>query len=78
MEAAAFKDLSVLIVGAGLSGVMLAPFIEKLGINYTILERSQAVGLLGAALYMSANILPAFEKLGLLEEIQAISKGCPI
>ncbi|KAG0369304.1 hypothetical protein BGZ54_010330 [Gamsiella multidivaricata] len=47
MDSTDLKDLSVIIVGAGLGGVMLGLLLEKLGISYTIFERAKTVKPLG-------------------------------
>ncbi|KAF9918209.1 hypothetical protein BX616_009927 [Lobosporangium transversale] len=65
-----------MIVGAGLGGVMLAILLERLGISYTIFERSSEIQPLGSAMVFGANILPVFEQLGLLEQVQKISLPC--
>jgi hypothetical protein len=41
------KSLHVMIVGAGLSGLMLAILLERLGISYLIFERATEVRPLG-------------------------------
>ncbi|KAF9971106.1 hypothetical protein BGZ65_010627, partial [Modicella reniformis] len=63
----------VLISGAGLSGLFLAILLERAGILYHVYERAPTVKPLGAALVLNANILPAFDQLGLLEEIAQIA-----
>ncbi|KAG0369306.1 hypothetical protein BGZ54_010332 [Gamsiella multidivaricata] len=65
-----------MIVGAGLAGVLLALLLERQGISYSILERAQMVKPLGSVMSISANIMPVLEQLGLLEEIERISKPC--
>ncbi|KAG0044373.1 hypothetical protein BGZ83_010408 [Gryganskiella cystojenkinii] len=66
----------VLIVGAGLGGLMLAALLEKAGIEYHVFERATKVKPLGSAMSIGPTILPALEQLGLLEEIEQISKRC--
>ncbi|KAG9061269.1 hypothetical protein KI688_007607 [Linnemannia hyalina] len=56
----------VLIGGAGLAGLFLGILLERAGIPYEIFERS--------AEPRSPNILPAFEQLGLLDELLSFSK----
>ncbi|KAF8930986.1 hypothetical protein BGZ58_007909 [Dissophora ornata] len=63
----------VLISGGGLAGLFLAIILDKAGIPYHIFERARVVRSLGSAMCLNANILPAFEQLGLLEEIARIS-----
>ncbi|KAG0369308.1 hypothetical protein BC939DRAFT_476897 [Gamsiella multidivaricata] len=76
MESSNANGLTVIIVGAGLAGVMLALLLEKQGVNYFILERAQAVKPLGSVMSINSNILPVFEQLGLFEDVKKISKPC--
>ncbi|KAF9095707.1 hypothetical protein BGX27_001219 [Mortierella sp. AM989] len=57
---------TVLIVGGGLSGLMLGALLENAKIPYHILERSAEA----RPLAISGNILPAFEQLGIYEELK--------
>ncbi|KAF9926891.1 hypothetical protein FBU30_003612 [Linnemannia zychae] len=61
----------VLIVGAGLGGLFLGTLLEKAGIPYEIFERTNEIRPLGM---WSPNILPAFEQLGLYDELMSFSK----
>ncbi|KAG0231042.1 hypothetical protein BGX31_005654 [Mortierella sp. GBA43] len=67
---------AIIIVGAGLGGLMMAILLERLHIPYHIFERATTVKPLGAAMSLGASILPVFEQLGLLEEIKKISFPC--
>ncbi|KAI7817018.1 hypothetical protein BC939DRAFT_467147 [Gamsiella multidivaricata] len=67
----------VLIVGAGLGGLLLATLLERIDVPYHIFERATEMRSLGAAMTLGANILPVFEQLGLLEEIERVSLPCP-
>ncbi|KAF9423474.1 hypothetical protein BGZ76_003651 [Entomortierella beljakovae] len=64
----------VLIIGGGLGGLTLALLLEKANIDYEIYERSKAHRALGSAIGLLPNIMPLMEQLGLLEELEAISK----
>ncbi|KAF9396816.1 hypothetical protein BGX21_009395 [Mortierella sp. AD011] len=64
---------TVLIVGAGLSGLMLGTLLEQINIPYHIFERATEVRPLGTVMGLGANILPVFEQLGLLEDVLNIS-----
>ncbi|KAG0281194.1 hypothetical protein BGZ95_006020 [Linnemannia exigua] len=64
----------VLIAGAGLGGLFLGILHEKAGIPYDIYERTPEIKPLGAVICLSPNILPAFEQLGLYEELMSFSK----
>ncbi|ORZ28079.1 hypothetical protein BCR41DRAFT_344625 [Lobosporangium transversale] len=67
----------VIIVGGGISGLFLGMLLERLELSYHIFERATEVRPLGSALTLGANIQPAFEQLGLLEQLKAISLPCP-
>ncbi|CAO3566512.1 unnamed protein product [Mortierella alpina] len=68
---------TVLISGAGLGGLMLGALLERINVPYHIFERAAKVKPLGAVMSLSANILPVFEQLGLLEELEKFSLPCP-
>ncbi|KAG0340336.1 hypothetical protein BG004_006466 [Podila humilis] len=70
---AILKKPVVLIVGAGLGGLTLGLLLQRAGIEFFIFERAPKVRPLGASMTLSANILPVFEQLGLLEEIKKFS-----
>ncbi|KAF9432567.1 hypothetical protein BGZ76_010623 [Entomortierella beljakovae] len=71
----AVTDLpAVLIVGAGLGGLMLGALLEQIDIPYQIFERATVVRPLGGVMTLGAGILPVFEQLGLLEQIKELSK----
>ncbi|KAF9082319.1 hypothetical protein BGX23_012587, partial [Mortierella sp. AD031] len=63
---------NVLIVGAGISGLMLGALLEKASIPYLILERATAVKPLGAAHVIGPNLMPLFAQLGIEEEFVAL------
>ncbi|KAG0272376.1 hypothetical protein BGZ95_011876 [Linnemannia exigua] len=65
---------TLIIVGAGLGGLMLGALLEKAGIPYTIFERAHVVKPLGSAMAVGPAILPIFQQLGIYDEILAISK----
>ncbi|KAG0210489.1 hypothetical protein BGX33_004909 [Mortierella sp. NVP41] len=65
---------TVLIVGAGLGGLMLGALLEKSGVPYAIFERAPAVKPLGSAMVVGPTILPIFEQLGIYDELVAIGK----
>ncbi|KAG0231043.1 hypothetical protein BGX31_005655 [Mortierella sp. GBA43] len=68
---------AVIIVGAGLGGLMLAILLEQINVPYHVFERATKVKPLGSAMALGASILPVFEQLGLFEELKEISLPCP-
>ncbi|KAG0228360.1 hypothetical protein BGW42_002258 [Actinomortierella wolfii] len=68
------SDLRVLIAGSGLAGLMFGIMLERAGIEYLILERSTHHRPLGSAIQLNGTVLRLFEQLGMIEEINAISK----
>ncbi|GJJ68680.1 hypothetical protein EMPS_01026 [Entomortierella parvispora] len=67
------KTPRVVIIGAGLAGLLLAILLDKAGISYEIYERASIVRPLGSILSLNANILGAIDQIGLLDELKAIS-----
>ncbi|KAF9134469.1 hypothetical protein BGW39_006929 [Mortierella sp. 14UC] len=67
------KNPHVMIVGAGLGGLLLATLLDKAGIAYEIFERAKEVKPLGAVMTLNAGVFPALEQLGLYEELVKIS-----
>ncbi|KAF9427044.1 hypothetical protein BGZ94_005572 [Podila epigama] len=70
------KPPVVLIVGAGLGGLLLGMLLEKANIEYFIFERAQKVKPLGSAMALNANIMPVFEQLGMVDELMKIAFPC--
>ncbi|KAF9189429.1 hypothetical protein BGZ51_009605 [Haplosporangium sp. Z 767] len=66
----------VMIVGAGLGGILLGILLERIGIPYQIFERSTSLKPLGSAMGFGANILPVFDQLGILDDILKVSYPC--
>ncbi|KAK3816928.1 MAG: hypothetical protein JOS17DRAFT_806118 [Linnemannia elongata] len=65
---------TVLIVGAGLGGLLFGALLEKADIPYTIFERAATVKPLGSALAIGPTLLPVFEQLGIYDEFVSIGK----
>ncbi|KAF8925185.1 hypothetical protein BGZ58_001060 [Dissophora ornata] len=68
------KTPHVMIVGAGLAGLLLAILLDRAGIPYEVFERAKEIKPLGALMSLNTNILVALEQLGLLPEVEEISK----
>ncbi|KAF9349996.1 hypothetical protein BGX26_011762 [Mortierella sp. AD094] len=64
---------TVIIVGAGIGGLMLGAVLERANISYHILERATELRSLGSAIGLSGNISPIFEQLGIYEELKSVS-----
>ncbi|KAF9111272.1 hypothetical protein BGX27_005164 [Mortierella sp. AM989] len=76
MSASASVDSTkptVIIVGAGLGGLLLGTLLEQINIPYHIYERAKEIRPLGSAITLGATILPVFEQLGLLDELHSVS-----
>ncbi|KAF9123043.1 hypothetical protein BGX30_001639 [Mortierella sp. GBA39] len=67
------KNPHVMIVGAGVAGLLLAILLDKAGIPYQIYERAKKVKPLGSVMSLNAGILPALEQLGLYEDLLKFS-----
>ncbi|KAF9117952.1 hypothetical protein BGW39_001631, partial [Mortierella sp. 14UC] len=65
---------TVLIVGAGLGGLMLGALLEKSNVPYTIFERATTVKPLGSAMSIGPTLLPIFQQIGIYDDILAIGK----
>ncbi|KAG0231579.1 hypothetical protein B0O80DRAFT_451953 [Mortierella sp. GBAus27b] len=64
----------VIIVGAGIGGLMMGYCLERAGIDYVILERQQRSQVSKSTIQLSSNTLYALEQLGLLDQIMAVAK----
>lgn len=61
--------MKVLIVGAGIGGTALALALEKLGIEYTLLEQAAEFQEVGAGIQLSPNGVRVLETLGLKDQL---------
>lgn len=59
------KESSVLVVGAGPTGLILALSLKKQGINVRIIDKSQEPGLTSRAVVIHARTLELYDQLGL-------------
>ncbi|KAF9142597.1 hypothetical protein BG015_000747 [Linnemannia schmuckeri] len=67
------RNPHVMIVGAGLAGLLLGILLDHAGIPYKIYERAKEVKPLGAVMTLNAGVFPALEQLGLYEELVKLS-----
>ncbi|KAF9549086.1 hypothetical protein EC957_004724 [Mortierella hygrophila] len=65
---------TVLIVGAGLGGLMLGALLEKQGVPYTIFERASTVKPLGSGMAVGPTLLPIFQQLGIYDAFIPLGK----
>ncbi|KAF9344102.1 hypothetical protein BGX26_004807 [Mortierella sp. AD094] len=63
----------VLIVGAGLGGLILDAILESANMSYHILERATEFLPLGSIISLTGDILLVFEQLGIYDELKNIS-----
>ncbi|KAG0342029.1 hypothetical protein BG000_007222 [Podila horticola] len=73
-ERESLKKPKVIIVGAGIGGVMLGNLLQKGGIDFQILERSKDVKPLGSAMSLGSTLSGTLEQLNILEEFKKIGK----
>ncbi|KAF9409844.1 hypothetical protein BGZ94_001837 [Podila epigama] len=64
----------VLIIGGGISGLMLGILLLKGGVPFEIFERSKVPNPAGSAMSMGANLTPLFKQIGIYEEFIALGK----
>ncbi|KAF9367894.1 hypothetical protein CPB97_005175, partial [Podila verticillata] len=68
------KKPKVLIVGAGLGGLMLGNLLQKGGIPYDIYERAHEVKPLGSAMSLGSAVSCNFQQIGIWDEFRSIGK----
>ncbi|KAF9425486.1 hypothetical protein BGZ76_003212 [Entomortierella beljakovae] len=64
----------VLIIGAGIGGLMMALLLEQIGIPYHIYERDSEVTPIGSAMVFAGHKLAIIEQLGLYEDLLQVAK----
>ncbi|HKV58560.1 MAG TPA: FAD-dependent monooxygenase [Ktedonobacteraceae bacterium] len=67
----------VLIVGAGIGGIVAAIALQRAGIDVTVFERVKEQQEVGAGLSLWANAIRALQKIGLAEMLESIGKPLP-
>ncbi|KAF9138597.1 hypothetical protein BG015_002325 [Linnemannia schmuckeri] len=63
---------TVLIVGAGLCGLMLGTLLERIDVPYVIFERTSTIKSLGSAISVGCPVLALFQQLGIYEELVSV------
>ncbi|KAF9103777.1 hypothetical protein BGX29_002913 [Mortierella sp. GBA35] len=63
----------IIIVGAGLGGLMLGTLLDKMDVPYHIYERALEVKPLGALMSFTGNVFKLFDQLGMIEEVYNVS-----
>ncbi|KAG0371914.1 hypothetical protein BGX24_000998 [Mortierella sp. AD032] len=64
----------ILIVGAGIGGVLLGALLEKANVPYTIFERAALVKPLGSALSVGGQVMDVLKQLGIAEQYCEMAK----
>lgn len=68
--------VKAIIVGGGIAGLSLAIMMAKAGIEYVILERSTSLeASMGSATILGPPVLRLIEQMGLLPQVEAVSKA---
>ncbi|KAG0083717.1 hypothetical protein BGZ92_010536 [Podila epicladia] len=73
-ERESLKKPKVLIVGAGIGGLMLGNLLQKGGIDFQILEKSKEIKPLGSAMSLGSTLNGTFQQLNILKEFKEIGK----
>src|SRR5919204_6392697 len=66
-------DLKVAVVGGGIGGLVLALALRERGISFEVYEQADELREVGAAVALSANATRELRRLGLSEDIEAVS-----
>jgi 2-polyprenyl-6-methoxyphenol hydroxylase-like FAD-dependent oxidoreductase len=69
IQEAAKARCDVLIQGAGIGGLTLAIALQRLGYKVAVVERARGLAEVGAGIWMAANPMQVFDRLGLAEKI---------
>ncbi|KAG0243755.1 hypothetical protein B0O80DRAFT_463797 [Mortierella sp. GBAus27b] len=76
MPSVSSSNVKVIIVGAGVCGLLTAIQLERAGIDYMVVEKARTFSPLGSALSLTPACNYIFDQLGLLEELQQNSFSC--
>jgi salicylate hydroxylase len=67
------SELNVAVVGGGIGGLVLALALRERGISFGVYERAEELREIGAAVALSANGTRELRRLGLGEQVEAVS-----
>ena len=67
------NKLRIAIVGGGIGGLTLALALRKRGLEAHVYEQAPELTEIGAAVALSANSIRELERLGLLDQLTAVS-----
>ncbi|KAI1314575.1 hypothetical protein EDD11_002004 [Mortierella claussenii] len=68
--------VKIIIVGAGVCGLLTAIQLERAGMDYIVIEKARTLSPLGSALSLTPACSYILDQLGLLKEIQKLSHPC--
>ena len=69
IQEAAKTRCDVLIQGAGIGGLTLAIALQRLGYKVSVVERAKGLAEVGAGIWMAANPMQVFDRLGFAQKI---------
>lgn len=66
-------NTEIVIVGGGIGGLAAALSLSKIGKKVCVLEQASEIAEIGAGIQLGPNVYKMFERLGIVEDINAIS-----
>src|ERR671935_227785 len=63
------RDAEVLIVGAGPTGLVLALFLERLGVRVRIVDKTAQPGTTSRAIAVQARTLELYRQIGIADDV---------
>ncbi|KAG0200264.1 hypothetical protein BGX28_006629, partial [Mortierella sp. GBA30] len=70
------SNVKIIIIGAGICGLMTAIQLERAGMDYIVVEKARALTVFGAGLSLTPACNYILDQLGMLEEINKVSHSC--
>jgi salicylate hydroxylase len=67
------SELKIAVVGGGIGGLVLALALRERGISFELFEQAQELREIGAAVALSANATRELRRLGLGDQVEAVS-----